>query len=75
VLALRRSEKMPIRRNRSLPAAGERIETRRPARVTTLEQPALGGHGSQQATYAAQALCKCTPASQGTAGYTASKAW
>jgi hypothetical protein len=31
-----------IRRNRSLPAAGEKIETRRPAWVTTLEAASLG---------------------------------
>ncbi len=34
--AVRRSEKMPIRRNQSLPAAEEKIGTHWPARVTTL---------------------------------------
>jgi hypothetical protein len=33
---------MPIRRSRSLAAAGEKIETRRPAWVTTLEAAGLG---------------------------------
>jgi hypothetical protein len=36
VLAVRRSEELPIKRSRSLPAAGERIGARHLVRVTTL---------------------------------------
>ncbi len=42
VPVVRRSEKMPIRRNRSLLAAGEKIEIRWPAWVTTLGAASLG---------------------------------
>jgi hypothetical protein len=65
VPVVRRLGRMPIRRNRSTPAAEEKTETQR--RSPSWGQPTLGGHGGRQTALATKADCKCTFASHGTA--------